>query len=100
MKRNPKSGSLTINKSVEGKSIEQKFRLIMENKEPIEAEAPMIYTERNEGVQAGYNIRTDRFDIALDGIDKIQASKEAKRAELAKMEVVKDEPTQGNEKAQ
>lgn len=51
----------------EGESIEEKMRRVMATGEPIEAEANVIYQERNDGVDAGCDIRTDRFDIALEG---------------------------------
>lgn len=86
-----KSGTMRINNSVEGESIEMKIRRVIENKEPIKDGAPLIYTERNEGVKAGYNIRTDRFDVALEGMDKIQMAKTAQREAKAKLEIVKDD---------
>lgn len=87
-----KKGSTTnikINGSVQGESIEEKMRRILENKEPITDGAPLEYTEKSDGVKAGYNIRTDRWEIALDGIDSIQKSENAKRE--SKMEIVKDD---------
>ena len=33
--------------------------------------APIIYTEKEDGVLPAYNIRTDRFDIAMDAYDKM-----------------------------
>lgn len=35
---------------------------------------PTIYTEKKDGVLPEYDIRTDRFEIALDAIDKINQS--------------------------
>lgn len=61
-----------------GESIEEMVRRCTANNEPIEASAPMIYTEEADGVQPQYDIRTDKFDIALDAIDKYQASQTAK----------------------
>lgn len=55
---------LSVNKSIEGETIEQKCERIESNKEPITDGAPIIYTERNSGVAPQYNIRTDRFEIA------------------------------------
>ena len=42
----------------EGEYIEEKVRRITENNEPIEDGAPIIYTERKDGVNPAYNIRT------------------------------------------
>lgn len=35
---------------------------------------PTIYTEKKDGVQPEYDIRTDRFEIAIDAMDKINQS--------------------------
>lgn len=32
---------------------------------------PTIYTEKKDGVQPEFDIRTDRFEVAIDAIDKI-----------------------------
>lgn len=70
---------LKINKSVEGETIEQKCERIESNKEPITDGAPIIYTERSSGVAPEYNIRTDRFEIALDAMDTVSKAETAKR---------------------
>jgi hypothetical protein len=85
-----KNTTIAINKSYEGETLEQKIERITTNKEPISDGAPLIYTERKDGVQAGYNIRTDRFEIAIDAMDKVQKSKIAQRENKATMNVVKD----------
>lgn len=69
--------------TVEGETIEVKMDRITTNKEPIKDGAPRIYTERKDGVIAAYNIRTDRFEIAAEAMDKVQASIQAKRDEKA-----------------
>ena len=35
---------------------------------------PTIYTEKKDGVQPEYDIRTDRFEVAIDAMDKINQS--------------------------
>lgn len=35
---------------------------------------PTIYTEKKDGVQPEYDIRTDRFEIAIEAMDKINQS--------------------------
>lgn len=35
---------------------------------------PTIYTEKKDGVQPEFDIRTDRFEVAIDAIDKINRS--------------------------
>lgn len=48
----------------------QRLRRIVENKEPIKDEAPTIYTPKNKGVMPEYDIRTDRFEIAREALEK------------------------------
>ena len=69
----------------EGETIEQKVRRIVENGEAIDDGAETIYTERKDGVIAGYNPRTDRFDVALEAMDLVSASKRAKREGVMKV---------------
>jgi hypothetical protein len=90
--------TLEVNKTYEGETIEQKVERITQNGEPIKDGAPLIYTDRKDGVQAGYNIRTDRFEVAVEAMDKVHKSDIAKRDNKPKMEIVKDagsESTQG-----
>lgn len=81
-----------INEEItEGETIEQKINRIVNNKEPIKDGAPLIYTDRKDGVGAQYNIKTDRFEIAIEAMDKIAKSTAAKRNERIN-------PTQENQK--
>lgn len=81
------SKAFKINAAVKGEPIEQKIERIVNNKEPIgqgNDSAPIIYTERKEGVRASTNIRTDRFEVAVEAADKIARSYKARREERAK----------------
>lgn len=69
----------------EGESIETKCARILQNKEPITDTAPIIYTAKEDGVLPAYNIRTDRFDVAMDAYDKITRSS-AKKEQAVKPE--------------
>lgn len=62
----------------EGETIEMKVARVVENNEAITDGAPIIYTEKKDGVKPEFDIRTDRFDIALDAMDKVAASEIAK----------------------
>lgn len=75
---------LSVNNGYEAVTLEQKIEKIMNAKEPIDETAPIIYTERKNGVQPEYNIRTDRFEIALEAMDKVSSSYQAKREERIK----------------
>ena len=82
------NSTLFINNSLEGESIEAKVCRIVNNGEPISDGAPLIYTERKDGVKEEYNIRTDRFDIALNAMDYVTASNRAKRDNFGKPETI------------
>ena len=82
------NSTLFINNSLEGESIEAKVCRIVNNGEPISDGAPLIYTERKDGVKAEYNIRTDRFDVALNAMDYVTASNRAKRDNFGKPETI------------
>lgn len=73
--------SFNVNNSVEGESIEDKIERVLNNNEPIADGAPIIYTDRRDGVLPAYDIRTDRFEIAIDAMNKVSASQLAKRAD-------------------
>ncbi len=86
-----RSGLVSVDK-VEGETIEQKMERVLENNEPITDGAPEIFTERKQGVMSAYNIRTDRWEIACEAMDKVHGSRQAARENKAdaKMDVVKD----------
>lgn len=106
-----KKTTLLVNTSYVGEPIEAKIRRIVNNKEPISDGAPLIYTDRSEGVQPGYDIRTDRFDVAIEAMDKVTKSHQAKREDKhkpkeenktadQKVESVTPTKTGGGEKSQ
>lgn len=61
--------------------IEDRVTRITKLGEPITDGAPPIYTEAQEGVIPMYDVRTDKFDMALDEVTGIYRNEEAKRAE-------------------
>jgi hypothetical protein len=89
--------SIEVNNGFEGETLEEKIERIVNNREPIKDGAPLLYTERKEGVRPEHDIRSDRWDIAIDMSDAVSKDTVAKRT---KMEVIKNdkvEPTQGSE---
>lgn len=70
----------------EGESIETKVRRITENNEPITDGAPIIYTNREDGVLPAYNIRTDRWDIAQAAMDAVNQANLAKSKNYGQIE--------------
>ena len=70
---------IELNDSIEGETIEEKVMRITENNEPIEDGAPIIFTDRKDGVLPAYDVRTDRFEIAIEGMDYVAKSNFARR---------------------
>ena len=60
---------------VEGERLELKIDRMTQNNEPIGDSAPLIYTPRKDGVIAAYDIRTDKWDIALDAMEKVNRTR-------------------------
>lgn len=91
-------------KSVEtfvGETIEQKIERLMHNAEGIEGNDPLIYQERKDGINPMYDPRTDRFEVAIDAMDKVTANFALKRANMQliknDMNDSKGEPTDGTQ---
>ena len=82
-----------------GESIETKVKRITENNEPITDGAPIIYTNRDDGVLPAYNIRTDRWEIAQAAMDVVHATNIAKTKELSK-ENKEEKPVERNTQEQ
>lgn len=70
----------------EGESIETKVRRITENNEPITDGAPIIYTNRDDGVLPAYNIRTDRWEVAQAAMDAVNQANLAKSKNYGKID--------------
>lgn len=68
----------------EGETIETKVARIVQNKEPITDGAPMIYTEKEQGVLPEYDIRTDKWEIAQNAMDVVHATNIAKSKQPSK----------------
>lgn len=81
----------------EGESIENKCARITENNEPISDGAPLVYTKRSEGVKPEYNIRTDKWDVALTSMDKVSEAKKNKIKENMAKGLPKKETEQKTE---
>lgn len=65
--------------TTEGETIETKVFRILNNKENIKEALPMIYTDRKDGVRPETDIRTDKWEIAVEAQGKIAKSYEARR---------------------
>lgn len=86
--------NLSIENTYEAESQIQKLRRIVENKEPIKDEAPTIYTPKNKGVMPEYDIRTDRFEIAREALEKAGKAEAARIAKGLDPQVEKSQTEQ------
>lgn len=68
-------------KREEGELIEIKVGRIVDLKEPITDSSPYLETPANEGVIPEFDIRTDKFDLALDTLTNMYRSKEKVNAQ-------------------
>lgn len=62
----------------DGESIETKVERVVQNKEPIEDGAEIIYTEKKQRVQPQYDIRTDKWEVAQEAMNLAHANRIAK----------------------
>ena len=59
----------------EGENILTKVRRILDENEPLTDGAPLIYTPKADGVKPEYDIRTDKWQIAINAMDRVNAYK-------------------------
>lgn len=79
-KRIPNTTVIKGEKGSPGESLMHKMRRILANKEPIKSNpASMIYSERKAGVLPHTDIRTNRWDLAVQGTNLISDQFRGKR---------------------
>ena len=59
----------------EGENILTKVRRILDENEPLTDGAPLIYTPKEDGVKPEFDIRTDKWQVAINAMDKVNAYK-------------------------
>lgn len=97
--KQPTTTSIKVNQGYIGERLETKVKRITTNREPIKDGAPPIFTDRKDGVLPDYDIRTDRWEYAMDAQSKVAATKAAMRlgaAAKAGMEEEAKTETTGN----
>lgn len=58
-----------------GETLIKKIQRILDENEPLTDGAPMIYTPKQAGVREDCNIRTDKWVLAMNAMDKINNHK-------------------------
>ena len=59
----------------EGETLIKKVQRIMDENEPLKDGAPLIYTPKQAGVRADCDIRTDKWDIAMKAMNRVNEYK-------------------------
>lgn len=54
-----------------GETLIKKCQRILDEGEPLTDGAPMIYTPKQEGVKPECNVRSDKWDIAMKAMDRV-----------------------------
>ena len=60
-----------IKMTEEGETLIKKIQRILDENEPLTDGAPMIYTPKQAGVREDCNIRTDKWEIAMNAMDRV-----------------------------
>lgn len=63
----------------DGQSLEEFLRKAMQGNEPIQATAKLTYNDRKDGVLPQHDIRTDRWDLALEQTTTYHMSRAAQQ---------------------
>ena len=62
-------GMIEITEKVE--TLIKKIQRILDENEPLTDGAPMIYTPKQAGVREDCNIRTDKWELAMNAMDRV-----------------------------
>lgn len=60
-----------IEMTEKGEILIKKIQRILDENEPLTDGAPMIYTPKQAGVRSDCNIRTDKWALAMDAMDRV-----------------------------
>lgn len=85
-------GGIKINECTEGESLIKKIQRIVNNKEPITDGAPLLFTERKDGVLSDTDIRSDKWDMAIETMDEVVGIIRSKREKNIVDKIEKDNP--------
>lgn len=60
-----------IKMTEKGETLIKKIQRILDENEPLTDGAPLIYTPKQAGVRDDCNVRTDKWAIAMDAMDRV-----------------------------
>lgn len=64
-----------IKETEKGETLIKKIQRILDENEPLTDGAPMIYTPKQAGVRDDCNIRTDKWALAMNAMDRVNSYK-------------------------
>lgn len=67
-----------------GETLELQIKRMKETNQPIDGGAPTIFTPRKDGVIPEYDIRSDKWDRALENMEQVARNRQEKRSEWLK----------------
>lgn len=73
--------TIRVNNTTIGKTIEEKLRLIKNNKDKVDAIRPMLFTRKRDGVPPEYDIRTSAREMGAYAADLIATKHNGKLSE-------------------
>lgn len=79
----------------EGENILTKVRRILDENEPLTDGAPLIYTPKEDGVKPEFDIRTDKWQIAINAMDRVNAYKLSDYTKNGRNPEMKEEAKEG-----
>ena len=79
----------------EGENIITKVRRILDENEPLTDGAPLIYTPKEDGVKPEFDIRTDKWQIAINAMDRVNAYKLSDYTKNGRNPEMKEETKEG-----
>lgn len=79
----------------EGENILTKVRRILDENEPLTDGAPLIYTPKEDGVKPEFDIRTDKWQIAINAMDRVNAYKLSNYTKNGRNPEMKEETENG-----
>ena len=78
-----------IEMTEKGETLIKKIQRILDENEPLTDGAPTIYTPKQEGVRDDCNIRTDKWALAMNAMDRVNNYKLNEYLKKAEPEVPK-----------
>lgn len=81
-----------------GETLIKKCQRILDEGEPLTDGAPMIYTPKQAGVKPECNVRADKWDIAMNAMDRVnnyKLNEYLKKGEVETPKAAEDQPKGG-----